>query len=111
MPNLIDNDRPLVQRRVDSNRRISTIAEQIANASQLQITSATSIDDLPRCDRHGIWPNLAAMATDVLSIPLMSAECERVFSKTGYLISGRRGHLQEDIIETTTCLRGWQKDL
>jgi hypothetical protein len=107
MPNLIDNDRPFGQRHVDSNRRISTIAKQIANASQLQIASATSIDDLLRCDRHGIWPNLAAMATDVLSIPLITAECERVFSEAGYLISGCRGHLQEDIIEATTCLRGW----
>jgi hypothetical protein len=57
-------------------------------------------------DRHGIWPNLAVMAINVLSIPLMSAECERVFSEAGYFISGRRGHLQKDIIEATTCLRG-----
>jgi hypothetical protein len=48
MPNPLSGDRPLTQRRVDSNRRVSTIAEQIANINQLQITSATSIDDLPR---------------------------------------------------------------
>jgi hypothetical protein len=40
----------------------------------------------------------AAMATDVLSIPLRSTECEHIFSEAGYLVSGRQGKLQEDII-------------
>jgi hypothetical protein len=59
-------------------------------------------------ERQTEWPSLAAMAFDVLSIPLMSAECERVFSAAGYLITGRRNHMKEDIIEATTCLRAWQ---
>jgi hypothetical protein len=58
--------------------------------------------------RHTEWPSLAAMAFDVLSIPLMSAECERVFSAAGYLINSRRSKMKEDIIEATTCLRAWQ---
>jgi hypothetical protein len=59
-------------------------------------------------ERQTEWPSLAAMAFDVLSIPLMSAECERVFSAAGYLVTGRRNHMKEDIIEATTCLRAWQ---
>ena len=51
------------------------------------------------------------MATDVLSSPLLSTECERIFSGAGYLVSGRQGRLKEDIIEATTCLQGWEKDL
>jgi hypothetical protein len=54
------------------------------------------------------WPNLAIMAFDMLSIPLMSSECERIFSAAGYLVTPRRNHMKEDIIEATTCLRSWQ---
>jgi hypothetical protein len=56
------------------------------------------------------WPNLYRMAMDMLSIPLMSAECERVFSAAGYLINGRRNHLKEDIIEATNRLRSWSEN-
>jgi hypothetical protein len=58
--------------------------------------------------RQTEWPSLTAMACDVLSIPLMSSECERVFSSAGYAITSRRNHMKEDIIEATTCLRAWR---
>ena len=54
------------------------------------------------------WPSLTNMALDMLSIPLMSAECERVFSAAGYLINTRRNRLRGDTIEAVTCLRAWQ---
>lgn len=54
------------------------------------------------------WPSLTAMAFDLFSVPLMSSECERVFSSAGWLITSRRNMLKEDVIEATTCLRGWQ---
>ena len=52
--------------------------------------------------------DLAIMAFNVLSIPLMSAEYEHVFSAAGYLIIGRRNAMKEDIINVTTYLRAWQ---
>ena len=52
--------------------------------------------------------DLAIMAFDVLSIPLMSAEYEHVFSAACYLIIGRRNAMKEDIINVTACLRAWQ---
>ena len=58
--------------------------------------------------RREEWPNLFRMAMDILSIPLMSSECERIFSSAGWTLSDRRSGLKEDIIEATTCLRGWQ---
>jgi hypothetical protein len=58
--------------------------------------------------RNMEWPSLTAMALDHLSTPLMSSECERVFSSAGYLITARRNHMKEDTIEAMTCLRGWQ---
>ena len=37
------------------------------------------------------YPSLARMAFDMLSIPAMSAECERVFNSAKLLITDRRG--------------------
>jgi hypothetical protein len=53
------------------------------------------------------YPSLARMAFDVLSIPAMSSECERVFSATKILLSDRRARMKEDIIEASECLRAW----
>lgn len=54
-------------------------------------------------------PSLAQMAMDILSIPAMAAECERVFSSTKMLISDRRNRLKDDIIEANECIRYWIK--
>jgi hAT family C-terminal dimerisation region len=56
---------------------------------------------------EGQYPLLARMAFDLLSIPAMSAECERVFSSTKLLLSDRRARMKEDIIEASECLRAW----
>jgi hypothetical protein len=53
------------------------------------------------------YPSLSGMAFDLLSIPAMSAECERVFSSTKLLLSDRRARMKEDIIEASECLRAW----
>ena len=47
------------------------------------------------------------MAIDMLCIPAMSAECERVFSSAKLLISQRRNRLTADMIEACECLRAW----
>jgi hypothetical protein len=54
-----------------------------------------------------IVPNLAQMAIDMLCVPAMSAECERVFSSAKLLISQRRNRLTADMIEACECLRAW----
>jgi hypothetical protein len=53
------------------------------------------------------YPSLARMAFDMLSIPAMSSECERMFSSTKILLSDRRARMKEDIIEASECLRSW----
>jgi hypothetical protein len=55
------------------------------------------------------WPNMAQMAFDLLSIPAMSAECERVFSQTKLLITGQRNRLGDRVIEAVECLKHWYK--
>ena len=51
-----------------------------------------------------ISPSLSRMALDLLSIPAMSAECERVFFNSKILISDRRNRLKNDIIKASECL-------
>jgi hypothetical protein len=56
------------------------------------------------------FPVLSKMALDLLSVPLMSAECERVFSAAKNLITDRRNGLKDDIIEACTLLWHWHLD-
>lgn len=52
-------------------------------------------------------PDLARFALDMLAIPMMSAECERVFSSAKHLITDSRNRLRPDIIEANECLKHW----
>ena len=49
------------------------------------------------------------MAFDLLSIPAMSAEVERVFSDTRLTISPQRTRLGADIVEAEECEQAWLK--
>lgn len=53
------------------------------------------------------FPTLRLLAFDVLSIPAMSAECERVFSSTKLMMTPTRNNLNDDIIEACECLKYW----
>ena len=68
---------------------------------------------------------LSQMALDILAIPAMSAEVERVFSSAGklhncpyllqtmtefilgLLLSNRRNRLKDDVIEAVECQKSW----
>lgn len=47
------------------------------------------------------------MAVDILSIPAMSAEPERLFSGAKIRITDRRNRLGSDVIEALECLKSW----
>ncbi|CCE35105.1 uncharacterized protein CPUR_02034 [Claviceps purpurea 20.1] len=53
------------------------------------------------------YPRLARMAIDVLSIPAMSAECERTFSSAGTMVDSKRSRLEASTIAVTQTLRSW----
>jgi hAT family C-terminal dimerisation region len=53
------------------------------------------------------WPDLTRFAFDALSIPAMSAECERCFSSGKNMISDSRYSLAPDTIEACECNRHW----
>jgi hAT family C-terminal dimerisation region len=54
-------------------------------------------------------PQLASMAFDILSIPAISTETERVLSGAKLTISPTRNRLGEDVIEATECLNRWYR--
>jgi len=47
------------------------------------------------------------MAFDLLSVPAMSAECERVFSQAKLTVSHQRNRLLGDTIEAIQCMKNW----
>jgi hAT family C-terminal dimerisation region len=53
------------------------------------------------------FPTLHLWALDTLAIPVMSAECERIFSCTKKLITPERNSLHEQIIKAPECLKNW----
>ena len=54
-----------------------------------------------------VYPNLSKMALDMLSIPAMSAEPERLFSGAKRSITDRRNRLGIESIEALECLKSW----
>ncbi|EED11944.1 conserved hypothetical protein [Talaromyces stipitatus ATCC 10500] len=55
------------------------------------------------------WPRLSYIAIDILSIPAMSDEPERVFSGARHTISWERAQLSAENIERIECLKHWAK--
>lgn len=54
-----------------------------------------------------LYPHLRIMALDILSIPAMAAEPERLFSSARIAITDRRGRLGIEPIEAIECLKSW----
>jgi hAT family C-terminal dimerisation region len=57
--------------------------------------------------QRATYPNLSIMALDILSIPAMSAEPERLFSGAGITVTERRNRLGTESIEALECLKPW----
>jgi hypothetical protein len=55
------------------------------------------------------FPNLSKMALDLLSIPAMSTEAERIFSYLEDSISERRNKSNMDLVEALVLLKSWMK--
>jgi hypothetical protein len=55
------------------------------------------------------WPRLSWMAMDLLSIPAMSAEPERVFSGARRTISWDRAQMEPETLEIIECLKHWKR--
>jgi hypothetical protein len=54
-----------------------------------------------------MYPNLSLMASDILSIPAMSAGVERLFSQCKIMLTDRRNRLQIDSLQAVECIKSW----
>lgn len=59
--------------------------------------------------RRKCWPQLAAMALDVYSVPAMADEPERLFSQIGDVLSPRRRRITSAHTAFLMCLKSWHK--
>jgi hypothetical protein len=85
------------------NPRRDQYATYIAEASVVNL----SVMDYWKA-REREWPQLTAMAFDFLSIPAMSAECERVFSACSRMTTAQSSRLSGETLWYTECLKNWQ---
>jgi hypothetical protein len=60
--------------------------------------------------REKEYPRLSRMASDVLSIPAMSAQTEREFSSCGRMVGVLRTRLDRWGIAMSQCIRSWKKE-
>lgn len=60
--------------------------------------------------REKEYPRLSRMASDVLSIPAMSAQTEREFSSCGRMVGVLRTRLDRWGIAMSQCVRSWKKE-
>ena len=91
---------------------------QMNSVDELELYSSQSV--LPNVENPRSWwldplqqklyPNLSKMAIDILSIPAMSAEPERLFSGAKLTITDQRNRMQPDTIEATQCLKSWYRN-
>ena len=56
------------------------------------------------------YSRLAKLARDIMSIPGMSAEVERLFSSAKLMLPPSRNHLAPDAIEAGECIRSWREN-
>jgi hypothetical protein len=55
------------------------------------------------------WPRLSLIAINILSIPPMSNEPERVFSGGRRTVSWDRAQMEAETIEIRECLKHWKR--
>ena len=53
------------------------------------------------------YPEVAAMARDILSIPISTVASESTFSTGGRVIDQYRSSLKPDIVEALVCTKDW----
>ena len=58
-------------------------------------------------DRRADFSRLSRLALDILAIPAMAADCERVFSIAKLMITSQRHRLQALTIEMMQLLKHW----
>lgn len=59
--------------------------------------------------QQSLYPNLSRMALDLLTIPAMSADAERIFSGCKQQLTDRRNKMSVKVLEGLELLKSWMK--
>lgn len=79
-------------------------------ADPTEISTKTALEWWCQDQQRTRYPRLSCMAIDILSVPAMSAEAERVFSGARRQIPWSRANLGSTTIEQMECLKHWLKN-
>jgi hypothetical protein len=75
---------------------------------ELRLDSNVDINILEFWKVHELrYPIVAAMARDILSIPISTVASESTFSVGGRVIDQYRSSLKPDIVDALVCTRDW----
>jgi hypothetical protein len=55
-----------------------------------------------------IWSELAAIAFDLMAVPAINSECERIFSSCSKITTLESGRLLGKTLWYYQCLKNWQ---
>ncbi|SCO88905.1 uncharacterized protein FRV6_13033 [Fusarium oxysporum] len=122
-PGWVDEAKEIVQRLWDTEYRDLQIAVTSPEANppllkRMNISAgwqaSVSGSDKDVADPVEYWvlkrseyPRLSRMALDVMTVPAMSSECERLFSTTGLMVTPLRNRLDAGRIGLIQTLRSW----
>jgi hypothetical protein len=84
--------------------------EKFITSSPRHMSTNSPLEWWCRQEQRSEYPRLHQMAIDILSVPAMSDDPERVFSCTRRTISWDRACLSAKTIEKTQCLSNWVKN-
>jgi hypothetical protein len=80
------------------------------DADPTEISTKTALEWWCQEQQRMRYPRLSRMAVDILSVPAMSAEAERVFSGARRQIPWSRANLGPNTIEQMECLKHWLRN-
>jgi hypothetical protein len=80
------------------------------DADPTEIATKTALEWWCQEQQRMRYPRLSRMAIDILSVPAMSAEAERVFSGARRQIPWSRASLGSKTIEQMECLKHWLRN-
>ncbi|KID81254.1 transposase-like protein [Metarhizium guizhouense ARSEF 977] len=79
-------------------------------ADPTEISTKSALEWWCQKQQRARYPRLSLMAIDILSVPAMSAEAERVFSGARRQIPWSRANLGSRTVEQMECLKHWLKN-
>jgi hypothetical protein len=97
----------LLERDLNVVQKFADDWESFIEADPTEISTKTALEWWCQEQQRTRYPRLSHMAIDVLSVPAMSAEAERVFSGARRQIPWSRASLGAKTIEQMECLKHW----